>query len=264
VAGTPISGSDYADAVQQISVQLAHQTPPPGQSKPTEQQIRTSALNNLIVNAVAANYAHHHSLAVRPAEVQTQIASIEKQVGGAQKFAAALANYGFTDATFQKYIAAQLLLRKIETQVAPLPATVEEVQARHILVATKALADKLYAQLKHDPSQFAALAKKYSTDKGSAAQGGELGFFGRGVMVPQFEQAAFALKVGQISSPVHSQFGYHIIQVEAHKSVPFAQAGQTVQQPYLQRQQSTLQQWYTTERNNDHVRVLAAGVTIPS
>lgn len=61
---------------------------------------------------------------------------------------------------------------------------------------------------------FAALAKEYSQDPGSASQGGDLGFFGRGTMVPAFEDVAFSLKVGEVSGLVQSQFGFHIIRVE--------------------------------------------------
>ena len=61
---------------------------------------------------------------------------------------------------------------------------------------------------------FATLAQKFSDDTGSGANGGELDFFGRGQMVKEFEDAAFSLPIGQISEPIKSQFGYHIIQVE--------------------------------------------------
>ena len=89
----------------------------------------------------------------------------------------------------------------------------EEVQARHILVDSedkaKDIADKIAKG-----GDFAALAKENSKDPGSKEDGGMLGFFGRGQMVPQFEEAAFRLKKGEVSPPVKSQFGYHIIKLE--------------------------------------------------
>jgi peptidyl-prolyl cis-trans isomerase C len=87
----------------------------------------------------------------------------------------------------------------------------QEVHARHILVATEAEAKEVAERLKKG-EDFAAVAKEKSKDPG--AEGGDLGFFTRGQMLKPFEDAAFALEVGQISEPVQTQFGWHIIKVE--------------------------------------------------
>jgi uncharacterized caspase-like protein len=94
-----------------------------------------------------------------------------------------------------------------------------EVRARHILVATEAEAKKIAARLRQGVD-FATLANEKSIDRG--AEGGDVGFFPRGQMIKAFEDAAFALEVGQISKPVKTQFGWHIIKVEEkrNKSVP--------------------------------------------
>jgi peptidyl-prolyl cis-trans isomerase C len=92
----------------------------------------------------------------------------------------------------------------------------EEVRARHILVASKDKARELFEKIAHG-SSFAELAKQNSIDPGSKEQGGDLGFFGRGQMVPQFEEAAFRLKPGEVSQPFETQFGWHIIQVDARR-----------------------------------------------
>ena len=89
----------------------------------------------------------------------------------------------------------------------------EEVQARHILVDTEEKAKEIADKLAKG-GDFAALAKENSKDPGSKDDGGLLGFFGRGQMVPQFEEAAFRLKKGEVSPPVKSQFGFHLIKVE--------------------------------------------------
>ncbi|MBI4687930.1 MAG: peptidylprolyl isomerase [Nitrospirae bacterium] len=91
-----------------------------------------------------------------------------------------------------------------------------EVKASHILVATEAEAKDIYEKIKKG-EDFAKLAKKFSKDQGSANRGGELGFFKRGMMVPEFEQAAFSLKPSDVSSPVKSRFGFHIIKVTDKK-----------------------------------------------
>src|SRR4030095_14947475 len=113
----------------------------------------------------------------------------------------------------------------------------EERRASHILVAVpkgapeaekakaKAKAEELLAQVKKAPDSFAEVAKKNSQDPGSAAQGGDLDFFGRGAMTKPFEDADFALKArGEISPVVESEFGFHIIKltdVKGGKPKPF-------------------------------------------
>jgi len=89
----------------------------------------------------------------------------------------------------------------------------EEVQARHILVDSEDKAKELADRLAKG-EDFAKLAKENSKDPGSKDDGGMLGFFGKGQMVPAFEEAAFRLKKGEVSPPVKSQFGYHLIKVE--------------------------------------------------
>ena len=91
---------------------------------------------------------------------------------------------------------------------------VNEVKAAHILVKTKEEADAIIKELEGG-ADFAAIAKEKSTDPGSGAAGGDLGYFGPGQMVPEFEKAAFELNVGDYTkTPVESQFGFHIIKVE--------------------------------------------------
>jgi peptidyl-prolyl cis-trans isomerase D len=88
----------------------------------------------------------------------------------------------------------------------------EQRRASHILVKTREEADKLFAELKKNPGQFAALAKKHSQDPGSAQSGGDLGWFGRGMMVKPFEDAAY--KMGQNDMQVvESEFGFHVIRL---------------------------------------------------
>ncbi len=94
----------------------------------------------------------------------------------------------------------------------------EEVSARHILVQTEAEANDILAQLKKG-ADFAELAKAKSIDPSGKEQGGDLGFFTREEMVPEFSDAAFNLKDGEISpKPVKTQYGWHIIKVEAHRT----------------------------------------------
>jgi peptidyl-prolyl cis-trans isomerase D len=113
----------------------------------------------------------------------------------------------------------------------------EARQASHILITAdntaeakkkaKAKADELYAQVTKNPKDFAALAKQHSQDPGSAANGGDLGFFERGSMVKAFDDAVFSMKPGDITPPVETEFGYHIIRlagVRAGKAKSFEEA----------------------------------------
>jgi peptidyl-prolyl cis-trans isomerase C len=90
--------------------------------------------------------------------------------------------------------------------------TTDRVKASHILVKDEATAKEIKAKLDADPSQFESLAKEFSIDKSNASKGGDLGLFGRGRMVKEFEDVAFALeKDGQVSDIVQTRFGFHII-----------------------------------------------------
>jgi len=112
----------------------------------------------------------------------------------------------------------------------------QEVRARHILVPTEDEAKKILADLKKG-GNFEAIAKEKSKDPGAAAQGGDLGYFTKEQMVPEFAEVAFKLEKGQLSDPVKSQFGWHIIKVEDKRSKsppPFEQVKEQVE-TYVQR-----------------------------
>lgn len=96
----------------------------------------------------------------------------------------------------------------------------EQVQASHILVADEAKANELYAKIQAG-EDFAKLAKENSTDPGSAQKGGDLGFFSKGKMLKEFEETAFSLPKGQVSKPVKTEVGYHIIKVTDKKEVKY-------------------------------------------
>lgn len=91
-----------------------------------------------------------------------------------------------------------------------------EIKARHILVDNEETAKEVKKKLE-EGAKFEDLAAEYSTDPGSAQNGGDLGWFGKGEMVPEFEEAAYSLDVNEVSEPVESSFGWHIIQVTDKK-----------------------------------------------
>jgi peptidyl-prolyl cis-trans isomerase C len=131
----------------------------------------------------------------------------------------------------------------------------ETITASHILVKTEPEAEALLEELKGG-KDFAELAKEKSTGP-SAPQGGDLGSFGRGRMVPDFEQAAFALKAGEVSQPVKTRFGWHVIKVTEHtegKQQDFEQAKEEIRKAlvtdYIQEMIQALQNKAAIEIKN--------------
>jgi len=128
--------------------------------------------------------------------------------------------FGLTEKQYSTLIETNLLREKLfEVATANTPREEEQIWARHILVATEAEAKAVIERL-NKGEDFGGLAAELSKDTGSGAKGGDLGWFGKGAMVPSFEAAAYALKVGEISAPVQSDFGWHIIQLIARQNRP--------------------------------------------
>jgi foldase protein PrsA len=115
------------------------------------------------------------------------------------------------------------------------------------LVADESKAKTVLARLKRG-ADFGELAKELSTDTGSGAKGGDLGWFGKGAMVAEFETAAFSMKIGEISEPIKSQFGYHIIQVLGHDDIPL-DASQ-----YQEKRQTAFTEWLTKAKEDADVK----------
>jgi parvulin-like peptidyl-prolyl isomerase len=230
------------------------------------QQIRSQILQGLVQSAQLTQQAPGLGVTVSDKQVDAQLKSLKSQYfgGSEKKYQDELKRQCVTDAEVRNDIRSKLLqdalFAKLTKNAKVTPADVRayydahrEVyttpQTRvvsHILVKSKALADKLYAQLKNGAS-FATLAKKYSIDPSSKAQGGQLTDT-RGQFVPEFEKVAFALPTGGLSKPVRSQYGWHIIHADKpatpHKSTPFAQVKASIQQQLLQQKRSTaLQTW---------------------
>ena len=177
-------------------------------------------------------------------EVEMQLLLMKSQFGNNdQIFAQYLRQYGIDEARLRE----EIVLTYVLNRLAVLGVTVTEeetreffeankdelvrVRARHILVDTEEEAREILAQLQAG-EDFAALAQEYSQD-GSAASGGDLGFFGKGQMVQPFEDAAFALAEGEISDVVQSQFGYHLIKLEERQEPEFSDVEESLRQQLI-------------------------------
>ena len=219
-----------------------------------EGQAGKPTLQQMVDQALVLQYASQNHIAVTDAEIQTQLQQLEARFPPGQ-FDTILKNQGLTMDDAKTIVKVQQIVKKAvdknititNAQITDfynrnksLFSTPAQVRARHILVKTKPEANSIEAQLRSG-ANFAVLAQKYSVDPGTKDKGGDLGFFGQTQMVPPFANAAFSLKPGQISQPVQTQFGWHIIQVEdkrpAHTGT-LAEATSKVRADLLQQQES--------------------------
>lgn len=166
-------------------------------------------------------------ISVTDEEVQAELDTIKADEELKTNYEEFLANTGIDEAYYQELLKQQLLIEKYDTQLRSEveiadadvqafydanAASYEQVWARHILVETQEEADAIYERAVAG-EDFATLAQENSIGP-SAENGGDLGYFSRGQMVPEFELAAFGLAAGEISVPVSTQFGWHVIKVE--------------------------------------------------
>lgn len=191
-----------------------------------EGQAGKNTLAQLVQQKLIFQYAKQHNIDVADKDVETKLDEIRSHFPAGQ-FETMLKQQGMSLDDAHKVIREQLLVKAaVDQQINVTDAQINDyvkankvslgqtaqVHAAHILVKSKAQADAIEAQLKKG-ADFAALAKQYSQDTGSKIKGGDLGTFGPGQMVPAFQAAAFKLKPGQVSDPVQTPFGWHIIKV---------------------------------------------------
>jgi foldase protein PrsA len=259
---------------------------PPFPSPGTTQykQLKASIVNYLVQNEVIKTKAAEMDVTVTDKQFQARMKQIVQQVGGQKKLDKLLKQQAVTQPELEAQLKAQMLQDAVQQKVyASIKVTPEQVKkyfedpanksqfnvaesvdARHVLVKTQAEADKVRALLEADNSDanWKTVAKQYSTDPGSKNNGGSLGNFPKGRMVKPFEDAAFALEVNEISQPVKTQFGYHVIEVT--KKTPASkqtleQAKATIEQQLKYQDQATAwEKWLKTAMTDAGV-LYAAG-----
>jgi len=230
-------------------------------------QLRQKALDALIDKELLWQEAVKRGVVISDADVQSQVAQTRQAIGGPEVFARRLEDAGFDEASFTEYTRRELAAQQVfadliqvgkpdEKQVRAFyeehradMSRPEEVQARHILIkvpqgadATTVEAARLrLTEMRVKISQgedFASVARAGSEDS-TASQGGDLGSFSRGRMMPEFEAVAFALAPGAVSEPVRTPIGWHLIYLQNHSEavdVPEVQGLEMVR-AYLARQQ---------------------------
>jgi parvulin-like peptidyl-prolyl isomerase len=160
-----------------------------------------------------------------------------------------LADIKVSEAIFRKVLENRLFRLKVEEAVlADVKNEEEQIWTRHILVDSEEKATEILARLQNG-EDFAALAKELSTDTGSAQQGGDLGWSSKGTMVAEFEDAAYSLNIGEISQPVQSQFGWHIIQLLGKEVRPLDSYA------FEQLRQTKFQEWLDSQRESVGVEI---------
>jgi peptidyl-prolyl cis-trans isomerase C len=216
VNGEPIHLSDVKAAAESL--------PPQARSMPV-QQLLPMVLDQLVDEQALVAEAKKTGLDKDP--------EVQRTVRMAQDRALASA---LLSKQVRPQVTEEAVKARYDQEIAGKPGETE-VHARHILVADEATAKKIIAELKKG-GDFAALSKQYSKDPSAAAQGGDLGFFKKTDMVPEFADVAFALKDKEVSpEPVKSQFGWHVIEtLERRTSVPpsFEQAHDELRQQMVQ------------------------------
>lgn len=194
------------------------------------------ALDSLITNKVIEMESEKEKVKVTGNEIDEELTKLQESYGGEEGFASALEQNNVTMEQVREDIEYYLLAEKmIEPSIKITEEDMktyfeenkesfdqkEQVKASHILVEDEAAAKKVKEELDNG-KDFAELAKEYSTDTSNAAAGGDLGYFAKGEMAEEFEKAAFSLGIDEISEPVKTEFGYHIIKVSDKKAAKAA------------------------------------------
>lgn len=207
-AGNPVVARVNGAEIRRDDVMKAIETLP-AQYRQLPKEVLFDRMRDQLVTAKLIDQAAEKAKLGDDPEVKRQMAEVRERIIQ-QVYLTRAVEAELTDAVLKK---------KYDEMIKAQPAK-EEVHARHILVRDEAEAKKVIAELEKG-GNFAELAKKYSID-GSSGQGGDLGYFTREVMVPEFSTAAFALKnKGDYThTPVKSQFGYHIILLEDKRTAP--------------------------------------------
>ena len=211
-----------------------------GDAEAITREFEQSYLATLIRRAVLTPEAEERGVEVTDEEIAEQLASIQSEFASQSAFEEALKEQGLTLAQLEQLIADRELEQKLRAAVnedlAPDDAAIQAyyednieqfqaTEAQHILVKKESLARSIARQLHAAPKSevgalFKRLAKEHSTDKSNKDKAGELGFFTPGQFVPEFEEGANQLAIGEISDPVETEFGFHVIWVTDREPTP--------------------------------------------
>jgi parvulin-like peptidyl-prolyl isomerase len=250
----------------------ARKTPFPKVGTPQYKSLQDQVIQYLVQQSELKQKAKDLGITISDNDVATKLRELKAQYFGSseKKYQAALMAQGVTEKQLKQQLYSTVLsdriFKKVTAKVKVSDADVKKYydehkqtytqaasrDVRHILVKSKPLADRLESQLKGGAS-FAKLARKYSKDPGSAAHGGKLTIT-KGQTVPPFDKAAFSLKTGQTSAPVHTTYGWHIIQalsaVKAPKTSPLKSETASIRAQLLQTKKTeAMTSWFNSVKS---------------
>jgi foldase protein PrsA len=233
------------------------------------EQYGAATVDQIIADKIVAAEAKKEKVTITEKELNAEVDKLKESYGGEDVFDQMLTSNNTTLDALKEDLKSYLTLRKllvpqIEVTDDELKTYFEEnkeslgeaeqVKASHILVDDEVTAKEVKQKLT-DGADFAELAKEYSTDEGTKENGGELGFFARGTMVTEFEDVAFPLPVNEISDPVKTEYGYHIIKVEEKKKAKeadFDDSKAEIKETLIDQKMETEYSTWLEEKKNDY------------
>jgi peptidyl-prolyl cis-trans isomerase C len=281
VNGENVAKADFNRLLKQMEMQAGQAVPPARRD-----EVYRAVLDQLVTYTALVQETRARGVKVSDGEAKqiadARIADLRQQIPDEAAFKKALAERDMSLDRLRADIRRDLAINKMmEEALAGAPGVTDVevrdfydknpdeftgIRASHILIKpegfddaskkkARAAIDDVLKQAKAG-ADFGELAKKHSSD-GSAQQGGDLGFFTKGRMVPEFSNAAFALQPGQISDVVETQFGYHVIKVTERKDVPFEEATEKIRGFLSQQRRDEQQQAFVASiKNKSKIEVL--------
>ena len=293
--GGEVTEGEVVEGVERFSAQSAAQMGQPAPKvepgSPEFDAAKAQVVPTLLAQDLALSYAKENDITVSDDEIQAEVDATKQSVaeqaqqqGQAgepeQLFRDALKQFGFTEASFREEVETGLTLQKVQEEVAGgAEPTEEEARAyydenketqftrseerciRHILFNKDGedLANDVKGEIE-DGGDFAALAKEHSQDPSNKDKGGDLGCVPKGQFVPEFDDAAFGAKEGELVGPVETEFGFHLIEVTEIKpegETPFEEvAPQIKEQIKAEQQGGKFQAWIDGELKKRNVKYL--------
>jgi peptidyl-prolyl cis-trans isomerase C len=249
VNGEPIYLADFEEEVGRFEAAQGEL----GTNLATLGDYRRQVLQAMIDRHLLAQGARASGLTVDQATVSGRVDQLAAELGSNEAMGAWLAENGYSVESFVTSLTEEMEAERMVAQIAAdVPASADQVHARHILVASREEAERLLQQLA-EGADFGALAQTASLDLSTRPAGGDLGWFPRGYLtMPEVEEAAFGLQPGEVSGVVESGLGFHLVQTIEHAEHPLSPDA------LQQMQQLAVQTWLSSQRQTATIEILVS------